>query len=67
MYIMYPGACQGEVVYRFARCKQPLAMRAMYNCGLPLPDSHVDVLEPALRWEELKVSVCQNAVDCVAC
>lgn len=46
---------QGEVLYRFARCKQPLAVRMMYNCGLPLPESHVDVLEPRLRWEQLKV------------
>ena len=46
---------QGEVVYRFARCKKPLAMRMMNSCGLPLPDSHIDVLEPRLRWEQLKV------------
>ncbi|KAL3141991.1 hypothetical protein ABBQ32_004635 [Trebouxia sp. C0010 RCD-2024] len=51
---MENGDGQGEVVYRFARCKQPLAMRSMYKCGLPLPESHVDVLEPTLRWEELK-------------
>ena len=49
---------QGEVLYRFSRCKQPLTMRLMYNCGLPLPESHVDVLEARLRWEELKVCPC---------
>ena len=27
----------------------------MYSCGLPLPESHIDVLEPRLRWEQLKV------------
>lgn len=48
------GDAQGEVLYRFSRCKQPLTMRLMYNCGLPLPESHVDVLEARLRWEELK-------------
>ena len=42
-------------MYRFARCKKPLAMRMMNSCGLPLPDSHIDVLEPRLRWEQLKV------------
>ena len=46
---------QGEMLYRFARCKQPLAMRVMYNCGLPLPEYHVDVMEPRLRWEQFKV------------
>lgn len=42
-------------MYRFARCKRPLAMRMMNSCGLPLPESHIDVLEPRLRWEQLKV------------
>lgn len=48
------GDAQGEVVYRFARCKQPLTMGLMRKCGLPLPDSELDVLEPALHWEQLK-------------
>ena len=60
MYRLFPPfhvflVLQGEVVYRFAQCKQPLTMRLMWNCGLPLPESQLDVLEPKLRWEELKV------------
>lgn len=42
-------------------------MRSMYKCGLPLPESHVDVLEPMLRWEELKVCIRPNAIVSVAC
>ena len=41
--------------YRFARCKQPLTMGLMRKCGLPLPESELDVLEPTLHWEQLKV------------
>ena len=48
---------QGEVLYRFARCKQALSMRLMWNEGLPLPESQLDMLEPALQWEQLRVSL----------
>lgn len=48
---------QGEVLYRFARCRQPLSMRLMWNQGLPLPESQLEVVEPALKWEQLRVSL----------
>ena len=48
---------QDEVVYQFARCKQPLTMRLMWNHGLPLPESQLEVVDPALRWEQLRVGL----------
>jgi len=48
---------QDEVLYRFARCKQPLTMRLMWNHGLPLPESQLQVVDPALRWEQLRVGL----------
>lgn len=47
---------QGEMVYRFAKCKDILALPAMQRIGLPMPESHVDVIHHALPWEQLKVS-----------
>ena len=32
-------------------------MGLMRKCGLPLPDYELDVLEPALHWEQLKVRI----------
>lgn len=48
------GDAHDEVLYRFARCKQPLTMRLMWNHGLPLPESQLEVVHPALRWEQLR-------------
>ena len=48
---------QDEVLYRFARCKQPLTMRLMWNHGLPLPESQLEVVDAALRWEQLRVGL----------
>ena len=55
---------QGEVLYRFARCKQPLTMRLMWNRGLPLPESQLDVLEPTLHWEQLRVCLPFHCTYC---
>ena len=41
-------------------------MRMMYSCGLPLPESHIDVLEPRLRWEQLKVCILLALPDVTA-
>lgn len=54
------GEAQGEVLYRFARCKQPLPMGLMQKTGLPLPESELEVLEPALQWEQLRVCAVAN-------
>ena len=48
---------QGEMVYRFAKCRDILALPAMEKIGLPMPEPHVDVIHHALPWEQLKVSV----------
>jgi hypothetical protein len=47
---------QGEV-FRWARCRQVLPQERLRKIGLPLPDSHLHVLEPALAWEDLQVCV----------
>lgn len=40
--------------YRWARVKRPLPLRRMRALGLPLPaPDHVEVLHPALAWEDL--------------
>ena len=40
--------------YRWARVRRPLPLRRMRALGLPLPaPEHVEVLHPALAWEDL--------------
>ena len=46
---------QGEV-YRWARCIRVLPQSQMRAVGTPLPESCLEVLEPALAWEDLQVS-----------
>jgi hypothetical protein len=45
---------QGEL-FRWARCKKPLPLLRMWQLGMPLPEEHLHILEPALYWEDFKV------------
>ncbi len=47
---------QGEV-YRWARCTRVLPQSQMWAVGMPLPESCLEVLEPAMAWEDLQVGV----------
>ncbi len=42
-------------VFRWARCRQILTQTQLRRVGMPLPESFLDVLEPALAWEDLQV------------
>ena len=41
--------------YRWARCKEAAPLPRLQRVGLPLPEALLDVMEPALAWEELQV------------
>ncbi|EIE23592.1 hypothetical protein COCSUDRAFT_66002 [Coccomyxa subellipsoidea C-169] len=45
----------GEV-FRWARCRRILTQAHMRRVGMPLPEAHLDILEPALAWEDLQWS-----------
>lgn len=47
------AAADGELVYRFSRCKVLLPLTGMRRAGIPLPRDAVEVIEPSLAWEEL--------------
>lgn len=51
--------CQTET-YRWARCKEAAPLPRLRRMGLPLPEALLDVLEPALAWEDLQAR-------CAAC
>ena len=42
-------------VFRWARCRRILTQVHMRRVGMPLPEAHLDILEPALAWEDLQV------------
>lgn len=42
-------------VYRWARCRRALPQAQLWAAGVPLPESHLEVLQPALAWEDLQV------------
>ncbi|KAK9828391.1 hypothetical protein WJX81_002975 [Elliptochloris bilobata] len=42
--------------YRWARCKEAAPLPRLRCVGLPLPEALLDVLEPALAWEDLQWS-----------
>ena len=41
--------------FRWARCKEAAPLPRLQRVGLPLPEALLDVLEPALAWEDLQV------------
>ncbi|BDA47506.1 probable transcriptional regulatory protein rxt3 at N-terminal half [Coccomyxa sp. Obi] len=43
-------------VFRWARCRRILTQTQLRRVGMPLPESYLDVLEPALAWEDLQWS-----------
>jgi hypothetical protein len=47
------ATASGQPHYRWARVRRPLPLRRMRALGLPLPSEEVEVLHPALAWEDL--------------
>uniref|UniRef100_A0A061S8E9 Histone-deactylase complex 1 n=1 Tax=Tetraselmis sp. GSL018 TaxID=582737 RepID=A0A061S8E9_9CHLO len=43
-----------EDLFRWSRCKRNLSLAQMRKVGLPMPESMLEVLEPALRWEDFQ-------------
>ncbi|XP_031265106.1 uncharacterized protein LOC116123466 [Pistacia vera] len=43
-------------VFRWSRCKKPLAQKVMRSVGIPLPLEHVEVIEENLDWEDVQWS-----------
>ncbi|XP_044461388.1 zinc finger CCCH domain-containing protein 13 [Mangifera indica] len=43
-------------VFRWSRCKKPLAQKVMRSIGIPLPLEHVEVIEENLEWEDVQWS-----------
>ena len=46
--------------FRWARCKEAAPLPQLQRVGLPLPVALLDVLEPALAWEDLQVRTAQK-------
>ena len=58
--------------FRWARCKEAAPLPRLQRVGLPLPEALLDVLEPALAWEDLQVrwhTTCRadRACPCPCC
>ena len=51
--------------FRWARCKEAAPLPRLQRVGLPLPEALLDVLEPALAWEDLQVRT--ESMDGHAC
>jgi hypothetical protein len=41
--------------YRWAKCKSPMSLVRLKKAGVPLPDQHLEVIEPSLVWEDFQV------------
>ena len=56
--------CQTET-YRWARCKEAAPLPRLRRMGLPLPEALLDVLEPALAWEDLQARCAASGVAAI--
>uniref|UniRef100_A0A7S1T5X2 Uncharacterized protein n=1 Tax=Tetraselmis chuii TaxID=63592 RepID=A0A7S1T5X2_9CHLO len=54
------GNGEGDAVeedrYRWAKCKSPMSLVRLKKAGVPLPDQHLEVIEPSLVWEDFQWS-----------